>query len=126
NGDADAQCGVGSLVYLATKSMDRRAFVNADGELLVVPQQGRLVITTELGVLDVKPGEIAVLPRGLAFKVAVPDGPSRGYVCENYGAQFRLPELGPIGSNGLANARDFLAPVAAYEDSNAPYELVKK
>ncbi|MFT4268254.1 MAG: homogentisate 1,2-dioxygenase [Xenophilus sp.] len=126
NGDADAQCGVGSLVYLATKSMDRRAFVNADGELLVVPQQGRLVITTEMGVLDVRPGEIAVLPRGVAFKVAVPDGPSRGYVCENYGAQFRLPELGPIGSNGLANARDFLAPVAAYEDANEPHELVKK
>ena len=126
NGDADAQSGIGSLVYLATKSMDKRAFVNADGELLVVPQQGRLVITTELGVLDVKPGEITVLPRGLAFKVALPDGPSRGYVCENYGAQFRLPELGPIGSNGLANARDFLAPVAAFEELDAPYELVKK
>ena len=126
NGDADAQVGVASLVYLASKSMERRAFVNADGEMLLVPQQGRLLITTELGLLEVRPGEIAVLPRGLAFKVAVPDGPSRGYVCENYGAQFRLPELGPIGSNGLANARDFLAPVAAYEDQAGPYELVKK
>ena len=83
--------------------------------------------TTELGVLDVKPGEIAVLPRGMAFKVALPDGLSRGYVCENYGAHFRLPELGPIGSNGLANARDFQAPVAAYEhDGEVAYELVKK
>ena len=131
NGDADAQTGVGALIYVAGRSMDRRAFVNADAELLVVPQQGRLVITTELGVLDVAPGEIALLPRGLAFKVALPDteagaGLSRGYVCENYGAQFRLPELGPIGSNGLANARDFLAPVAAYEDSAGPYELIKK
>lgn len=126
NGDADAQAGVGSLVYLANKSMDKRAFVNADGELLIVPQQGRLVITTELGVLDLKPGEIAVLPRGIVFKVAVPDGPSRGYVCENYGAQFRLPELGPIGSNGLANARDFLAPVAAFEKQAGAYELIKK
>ena len=90
NGDADAQTGIGSLMYLATKSMDKRAFVNADGELLVVPQQGRLVITTELGVLEVAPGEIAVLPRGVLFKVAVPDGPSRGYCCENYGAQFRV------------------------------------
>jgi len=126
NGDADAQAGVAAHVYLANRSMEHRAFVNADGELLVVPQQGRLEITTELGVLDVKPGEIAVLPRGLVFKVALPDGLSRGYVCENYGAQFRLPELGPIGSNGLANARDFLAPVAAFEDAEGGYELVKK
>ena len=126
NGDADAQAGIGSLMYLANQSMDRRAFVNADGELLLVPQQGRLVITTEMGVLEVAPGEIALLPRGVLFKVALPDGPSRGYVCENYGAQFRLPELGPIGSNGLANARDFLAPVAAFEDSAGPYEIVKK
>ncbi|KQU86575.1 homogentisate 1,2-dioxygenase [Variovorax sp. Root318D1] len=131
NGDAEAQVGIGSLMYLAGRSMERRAFVNADGEMLVVPQQGRLVITTELGVLDVKPGEIALLPRGMAFKVALPDseagaGPSRGYVCENYGAHFRLPELGPIGSNGLANARDFQAPVAAFEDGGGAYELVKK
>jgi homogentisate 1,2-dioxygenase len=126
NGDADAQSGIGSLMYMANRSMDRRAFVNADGELLVVPQQGRLVITTEMGVLDVAPGEIALLPRGVLFKVELPDGPSRGYVCENYGAQFRLPELGPIGSNGLANARDFLAPVAAFEDTPGRYEVVKK
>ncbi|MGO4396089.1 homogentisate 1,2-dioxygenase [Variovorax sp. M-6] len=126
NGDAEAQTGIGALVYLASRSMERRAFVNADGEMLVVPQQGRLVITTEMGVLDVKPGEIALLPRGVAFKVELPDGPSRGYVCENYGAQFRLPELGPIGSNGLANARDFQAPVAAFEDAGVAYELVKK
>lgn len=126
NGDAEAQTGVGSLMYLAGRSMERRAFVNADGEMLVVPQQGRLVITTELGVLDVKPGEIAVLPRGMAFKVALPDGLSRGYVCENYGAHFRLPELGPIGSNGLANARDFQAPVAAFETEEGGYEIVKK
>lgn len=131
NGDAEAQCGLAAHVYLASKSMARRAFVNADGELLVVPQQGRLLITTEMGVLEVKPGEIALLPRGVVLKVALPDsdagaGPSRGYVCENYGAQFRLPELGPIGSNGLANARDFQAPVAAFETEAGGYELVKK
>jgi homogentisate 1,2-dioxygenase len=126
NGDAESQVGIGSLMYLAGRSMERRAFVNADGEMLLVPQQGRLVITTELGVLDVKPGEIAVLPRGMAFKVALPDGLSRGYVCENYGAHFRLPELGPIGSNGLANARDFQAPVAAFESEEGAYEIVKK
>jgi homogentisate 1,2-dioxygenase len=126
NGDAEAQVGIGALMYLAGRSMDQRAFVNADAEMLVVPQQGRLVITTELGVLDVRPGEIALLPRGMAFKVALPDGLSRGYVCENYGAHFRLPELGPIGSNGLANARDFQAPVAAFEENGGAYELVKK
>jgi homogentisate 1,2-dioxygenase len=126
NGDAEAQVGIATHMYLATRSMDRRAFVNADGEMLVVPQQGRLRITTEMGVLEVKPGEIVLLPRGVAFKVALLDGPSRGYVCENHGAQFRLPELGPIGSNGLANSRDFQAPVAAYEDQAVEYELVKK
>ena len=126
NGDAEAQVGVAAHVYLANRSMERRALVDADGELLIVPQQGRLVITTEMGVLDVKPGEIALVPRGVVFKVALPDGPSRGYVCENYGALFRLPELGPIGSNGLANARDFQAPVAAYETDAGSYEIVKK
>lgn len=125
-GDAETQTGVAAHVYLASHSMERRAFVNADGELLIVPQQGRLLITTEMGMLDVKPGEIALVPRGVAFKVALPDGLSRGYICENYGAQFRLPELGPIGSNGLANARDFLAPVAACEEAGGEYEIVKK
>ena len=130
NGDADAQQGVAAHIYMAGRSMERRAFVNADGEILFVPQQGRVVITSEMGVLEIKPGEIALVPRGVVFKVALPDGPSRGYLCENYGAQFRLPELGPIGSNGLANARDFQAPVAAYEhaeqDGKVAYELVKK
>jgi homogentisate 1,2-dioxygenase len=126
NGDAENQVGLAAHVYLATRSMERRAFVNADGEMLIVPQQGRLRIVTEMGLLDVKPGEIALLPRGVAFKVELPDGPSRGYVCENYGAQFRLPELGPIGSNGLANARDFSAPVAAFEAAAGEYELIKK
>jgi homogentisate 1,2-dioxygenase len=126
NGDAEAQTGIAAHVYLATRSMGRRAFVNADGELLIVPQQGALRLVTEMGVLEVKPGEIALLPRGVAFKVELAEGPSRGYVCENYGAHFRLPELGPIGSNGLANARDFKAPVAAYEDTAGEYEVIKK
>ena len=126
NGDADMQAGMAALVYTANVSMERRALVNADGEMLIVPQQGRLIITTELGVLEVKPGEIALLPRGLAFKVALPDGASRGYVAENYGAAFRLPELGPIGSNGLANARDFLAPNAWIEPTTGAYQLIKK
>jgi homogentisate 1,2-dioxygenase len=125
NGDPDAQTGVAAHVVFANRSMDRRALVDADGELLLVPQSGRFTITTELGVLDVAPGEVALLPRGLAFKVAV-DGPSTAYVCENYGAPFRLPELGPIGSNGLANPRDFLAPVAAVDDTPGAYEMVRK
>ncbi|HSI50873.1 MAG TPA: homogentisate 1,2-dioxygenase [Ideonella sp.] len=129
-GDVEAQQGLAALVYVCSRSMDQRALVNADGEMLLVPQQGRLRITTEMGLLDVAPGEIALLPRGLAFSIALPDGPSRGYVCENHGAQFRLPELGPIGSNGLANARDFQAPVAAFDDTPigpaGSYQLIKR
>ena len=124
NGDVDAQSGIGMHLVLANASMER-ALINADGEMLLVPQQGVLSITTELGKLHVAPGEIALVPRGLAFSVAV-QGPTRVYVCENYGAPFRLPELGPIGSNGLASARDFLAPVAAFEADVRPIELVRK
>ena len=129
NGDADSQTGMAAHIYLANRSMEQRALVNADGEMLLIPQQGRIVVTTELGILEVKPGEVAVVPRGMAFSVALPDGASRGYLCENYGAHFRLPELGPIGSNGLANARDFLAPTAAFDAGAAPengFEIIKK
>lgn len=118
--------GMGVHVYAANKDMDGRYFYNADGELLVVPQQGRLRIATELGVLEVEPQEIALIPRGLRFTVSLPDGQARGYVCENFGAMFKLPDLGPIGSNGLANPRDFLTPVAAYEDRDGDFELVAK
>ncbi len=125
NGDADAQAGMAAHVVRCNRSM-QRACVNADGELLVVPQQGRLAITTELGRLDVAPGEVALLPRGMAWRIAV-DGPTRAYVCENYGAPFRLPELGPIGSNGLANPRDFLAPVAVCDAAaGGEFEVVRK
>ena len=103
-------------MYAADRSMQGRFFYDADGELLIVPQQGRLRLFTELGVLDVMPLEIAVIPRGIRFRVELPDGTARGYVAENFGAPLRLPELGPIGSNALANARDFLYPKAAYED----------
>jgi homogentisate 1,2-dioxygenase len=104
--------------------MAGRAFYDADGELLIVPQQGALALRTELGVLEVAPGEVAVVPRGIRFRVDVAE-PARGYVCENYGAPFRLPELGPIGANGLAAPRDFLAPVAAFEEGGET-ELVAK
>jgi homogentisate 1,2-dioxygenase len=126
NGDPDAQTGMAAHLILMNRSMDGRALVNADGEMLVVPQQGALRFVTELGVLDVRPGEIVLLPRGMAFSVSV-DGPSRAYVCENYGAAFRLPELGPIGSNGLANPRDFQAPVAAFDPrQDRPFEMLRR
>ena len=99
-------------VYRANQDMER-VFWNADGELLIVPQQGRLAIATELGRLEVAPGEIAVIPRAVRFRVVLPDGAVRGYVCENHGPVLRLPELGPIGANGLANPRDFLSPATS-------------
>lgn len=126
NGDPHAQTGCGVHLYAANRSMTDRVFYDADGELLIVPQQGRLRLVTELGVLLVAPREIAVIPRGVRFRVELPDGAVRGYVCENFGAPFRLPDLGPIGSNGLANPRDFLSPVAWYEDRDGPFELVAK
>ena len=125
SGEAASQAGIAVHVYRATRSMTDRCFVNADGEMMLVPQQGELLVFAETGRLTVAPGEICVIPRGMKFRVELLSGPARGYVCENYGAQFRLPELGPIGSNGLANARDFLAPVAAWEDKGKT-EVVSK
>jgi homogentisate 1,2-dioxygenase len=126
NGGAAEQAGIGIHVYTANRSMQGRFFYDADAELLIVPQLGRLRLATELGVLEIEPQEIAVIPRGMRFRVELLDATARGYVCENFGALLRLPELGPIGSNGLANARDFLAPVAAYEDVDGSFELVAK
>ncbi len=125
-GDAAAQSGLAAHVYVATADMVGRAFYNADGEMLILPQEGRLDVWTEFGRLQVAPGEMLLMPRGVRFRVALPDGKARGYVCENYGALFRLPERGPIGSNSLASERDFLAPVAAYEDIDQPCEVVQK
>jgi homogentisate 1,2-dioxygenase len=126
NGNAELQTGCAVHVYASNRSMTNRFFYNADGELLIVPQLGALILHTEMGIVDVAPGEIAVIPRGVRFRVALLDQQARGYVCENYGALLRLPELGPIGANGLANARDFLTPVAAYEDREGKFELVAK
>ncbi|GAB3452398.1 homogentisate 1,2-dioxygenase [Massilia terrae] len=126
NGSPEAMSGCAIHLYAANKGMAGRFFYSADGELLVVPQLGRLAIATELGLLEVQPHEIAVLPRGMRFSVALPDGEARGYICENFGALLRLPDLGPIGSNGLANPRDFLTPVARYEDRDGDFELVAK
>ena len=126
NGSAELHLGIGIHIYAANRSMSDRAFCDADGELLFVPESGGLCVVTELGPLFVAPGEIAIVPRGIRFRVDLLDGHARGYVCENYGAFFRLPELGPLGANGLANPRDFLAPQAAFEDLDTPTGIVLK
>ncbi len=125
SGDPAAQSGVAVHIYRATRPMTNRYFYNADGEMMFVPQQGAIALFTELGKLEVAPGEIAVVPRGLKLKISF-EKPVRGYLCENYGAHFRLPELGPIGSQGLAQRRDFLAPVAAFEDKAGKCQVVAK
>ena len=126
NGSPDAQSGCGIHWYVANRSMRERFFCDADGELLIVPQLGALRLATELGVLEAGPQEIVVIPRGLRFRVELLGSEARGYVCENFGAPFRLPDLGPIGSNGLANPRDFATPVAWYEDREGDFELIEK
>jgi homogentisate 1,2-dioxygenase len=126
NGEPAITNGMAVHLYFANRSMVDRVFYDADGELLLVPQEGRLRVVTELGVLEVAPGEIALIPRGLRVRVELLDASARGYLGENYGQSFRLPDLGPIGGNGLANPRDFLAPVAAFEDRAQPTELVQK
>jgi len=118
--------GLAIHLYAISASMEGRFFYDADGELLIVPERGGLRIPTELGVLEIEPGEIGVIPRGTKFRVELRGDDARGYVCENYGANFRLPDLGPIGSNGLANPRDFLTPAAAYEDVEGDFELIAK
>src|SRR5690606_6356142 len=126
NGDLFGQAGIGIHIYAFNKGMDGRYFYNADGEMLIVPELGGLTIYTELGVIEVGPGDICCIPRGLRFRVDPGASQARGYICENYGPHFRLPELGPIGANGLANARDFEAPVAWFEDVEGEYEIVAK
>ena len=125
-GDSRSQHGAAVHLYAINRSMKNRVFYDADGELLVVPWEGELTFVTEFGRLAAAPGEIALIPRGVKFRVEIAGPGARGYVCENYGAPFRLPELGPIGSNGLANPRDLLAPVAAFEDVETETEIVAK
>ncbi len=125
-GDADARTGMAAHYLFVTASMRDEYFMNCDGELLIVVQENKLRLATEFGVIDVAPGEVCVIPRGVVFRAQLLDGPVRGYVCENYGASFTLPDRGPIGANCLANPRDFLAPVAAYEDREGPSTLFAK
>ncbi len=125
-GDAGSQAGMAAHLYLATRSMQNEYFYNADGEMLIVPQLGRLRFCTEFGVIEVAPGEICVIPRGIKFRAELLESQARGYVCENYGASLTLPDRGPIGANCLANPRDFLTPVAAFEDRDTPSTLIVK
>jgi homogentisate 1,2-dioxygenase len=126
NGSPESRTGSATLVYVANASMEARFFYNADAEMLIVPQQGALKIRTEMGVMNVSPKMIACIPRGLRFAVDLIEGSARGYVCENFGQPFELPNLGPIGSNGLANPRDFVTPHAAFEDREGAFELIAK
>ena len=125
-GDAGAAAGMGTHVYLITRSMDDEYLYNADGEMLFVPQQGKLRLWTEFGIIDIEPGEVAVIPRGVKLRVELKGGPARGYLCENYGGALTLPERGPIGANCMANQRDFLAPAAAYEDRETRSKMYVK
>ncbi|MFJ6780107.1 homogentisate 1,2-dioxygenase [Streptomyces yangpuensis] len=126
NGDATQRSGMAVHLYAANASMTDRVFSDSDGELLIVPERGGLLLRTELGLLAARPGDVALIPRGVRFRVELLDADARGYVCENYGQPFVLPDLGPIGANGLAAARDFRAPVAAYEDVERPTEVINK
>jgi len=125
-GDVFAQSGIAIHIFACNKEMTDRFFYNADGEMLVVAEKNRVRFLTELGIVEIGSGEIAVLPRGLKFRVELPDGDARGYICENYAAHFRLPDLGPIGANGLANPRDFETPEAWFEDKDGEFELTAK
>lgn len=126
NGTALGQQGMAIHVYRASQSMQNRAFANADGEMLIIPELGGIRIVSELGIIEAQPGELVLLPRGCKFRVDIEQGRARGFVCENYGLPFRLPDLGLIGSTGQANAWDFQVPVAAYEDRDEPVELIHK
>ncbi|KAJ2726979.1 hypothetical protein GGI07_000096 [Coemansia sp. Benny D115] len=125
-GDPAMKSGLAIHVYMANASMGNRAYSTADGDLLLVPQQGRLDIQTEFGMLMVGPNEIAVIQRGMRFSVNLPDGPSRGYILEVYDGHYELPDLGPIGANGLANPRDFQTPTAKYQNTNDTWTTVTK
>ncbi|RIA91772.1 homogentisate 1,2-dioxygenase-like protein [Glomus cerebriforme] len=125
-GDPTTKNGLAIHIYIANVNMDNTAFYNSDGDFLIVPQYGRLDITTEFGCLMVVPNEIVVIPRGIRYSINFPDGSSRGYVLEVFGNHFELPDLGPIGANGLANPRDFLTPVASFETKECDFTIINK
>ncbi|KAF7559492.1 hypothetical protein G7046_g4651 [Stylonectria norvegica] len=125
-GDPTLREGLAIHVYSANDHMVRKAFCNNDGDMLILPQHGRLNIQTELGWMMVRPGELAVIQAGIRFRVVLPDGPVRGYIQEIFGAHYDLPELGPVGSNGMALPQDFESPVASFDVDNSPWEITYK
>jgi len=126
-GSALQQQGLHIHLYSLNQPMGSRYFMNADGDFLILPQAGNLHVKTELGMMDITPGEIALIPRGMKFQVnPTPEGLCTGYVAENFGAPFRLPELGPIGANGLAHRRHFLTPQATFEDLEGNFAIIGK
>ncbi|MGE4348488.1 MAG: homogentisate 1,2-dioxygenase [Candidatus Berkiella sp.] len=126
NGNPLLQEGAAVHLYTANENMDDDFFYSADGEWLIVPYLGRLILKTEFGVIALAPSEIAVIPRGIKFQVTLIDPIIKGYICENFGAPFGLPDLGPIGSNGLASPRDFLYPTAHFEDKTGTFNIICK
>jgi len=126
NGSPASQSGISIHIFACNEERPERFFFNSDAEMVIVAEKNRVRFLTELGVIEIEPGFIAVIPRGLKFRVELPDGDARGYICENYGALFRLPDLGPIGANGLANTRDFETPVAWFEEREGDFELIQK
>jgi len=126
NGDPESLSGVTFSTYACTRSHANQVFFSADGEMLIIPDTGGLRLFTEFGIIEIAPLEVAIIPRGVRYRVELIDNSARGYLCENHGAPFRLPDLGPIGSNGLANPRDFEAPQAWFEDRDEPFEVIQK
>lgn len=126
NGNCALGYGTAIYLYAITQSMENSYFYNTDGDFLIVPQEGSLRFKTEMGILEVKPGEIIVIPRGIKYQVELMESKARGYICENYGQHFRLPELGILGANALANPRDFHSPTAAYENKTGNFKLITK
>ncbi|KAG4433493.1 hypothetical protein IFR05_011031 [Cadophora sp. M221] len=125
-GDPTLREGIAVHMYMANTSMANRAFCNNDGDMLILPQKGRLDIQTEFGRMMVRPGELVVIQAGIRFKVVLPDGPVRGYIQEIFGSHYELPELGPVGSNGMALPRDFEIPVASFDIDSSPWEVTYK
>ncbi|WED44063.1 homogentisate 1,2-dioxygenase [Legionella cardiaca] len=115
-----------AYIYQCNQSMQKRYFSNSDGEMLFVPYLGELTLFTEFGKLSLAPGKIAVIPRGVKFRVDLDSSFAAGYLCENMGQPFSLPQLGPIGSNGLANPRHFVYPYAAFENIHDEVQLLCK